>query len=412
MMRHHFVPVDFANLMDSTGIADQRGGRIRLSDRSAVGSFMEENGLEAPRFQEFLLTHSLPTATIIASGLMKGLFAYDVESERAFVYIASDQGFDPLRKYDGTICYDIALSYASEERPDLVLPLKAELEKLGVSVYLLDVDHAPGEPLWKIRFREGLFYSRFFVPILTEDYLARGGTAVELFDIARATVEHRKDEMFYPMIPLVRDSSELQERVFSHRGASARQFDAQSFEWVRTHIFSVSLAKGIPWLARFFSSLALTARGQFDSGFLDCLAPSIDWIELFKLKEGPAAKILIRNPTLTYHHFVLFNGVIKYYGMGEPSPQAKPGRDFPDPARTILEWLAQEHEEDEQAPRQAEEAPPRASTTWFCPNCHSTAPPSWKPQDADRMKELGIVLRFSQGLPMCGRCGRTTMIER
>ncbi|MEA2563051.1 MAG: hypothetical protein QOH06_4555 [Acidobacteriota bacterium] len=413
MKRHHFVPVDFANLMDSTGIADQRGGRIRLSDRSAVGLFMEENGLEAPRFQEFVLTHSLPKATIISSGLMKGLFAYDVESKRAFAYIASDRGFDPLRKYDGTICYDIALSYASEERDKLALPLKAELEKLGVSVYLLDVAHHPNEPLWSIRFREGLFYSRFFVPILTEDYLARSGTAVELFDIARATVEHRKDEMFYPMIPLVRDSSELRERVFSHRGASAGQFDAESFEWVRTHIFTVSLAKGIPWLARFFSSLAHTARGQFDSGFLDCLAPSIDWIELFKLKEGAAAKILIRNPILTHHHFVLFsNGVIKYYGMGEPSPQARLGRDFPDPARTILEWLALEHTEDERASQRTEEAPPQASMSWFCPHCHSTAPPAWKSLDVDRMKELGIILRFSQGLPMCGRCGRTTMIER
>lgn len=412
-MKHRFEPVDFANLMDSIGIADRRGGRIRLSDQKAVESFMVENGLELPRLQEFVLIQDLPMATIIATGLMKGLYVYSAEDRRAFVYIAyiaSDQELEPLRRYEDRICHDVALSYASEERDVLVLPLKKELEELGVSVYLLDVLRAPGEPLWGIRFREGLFYSRFFVPVLTEDYLARSGTAVELFDIARATVERRKDEMFYPMIPLVRDLSELRDRVFSRRGAVAQQFDEQSFEWVRTHIFTVPRAKGIPWLARFFSSLARTARGDFDRGFLDCLAPSIDWIELFKLKEGPAAKILIRNPVLTYHHFVLFsNGVVKYYGMGEPSPEAKPGRDFPDLAGAILEWLRLERMEGEDP---TEETPPTSPKTWFCPNCHSTASPSWKPMDQDRMKQLGIILRYAEGLPMCGRCGRTTMIEQ
>jgi len=357
-------------------------------------------------------THNLPMTTIISSGLMKGLYGYCIESKEAFVYFTSNQEFAPLRKYSEEICFDIALSYASEAREGVVLPLQAELEASGVSVYLLDVALAPNEPLWGIRFREGLFHSQFFVPILTEHYLARGGSAVELFDIARATVEHRGDEFFYPMIPVVRDASELPHQVFSARGAEAGRFDPQSFEWVRTHVFSVELSQGIPWLARFFTSLSLNAKGIRDSGFLECLKTHIDWIELCGGPNQRYAKFLIRNPALTYHHFLMYgNGGVKYYGMGEPSPAARRRSDIPDPSKAIQDWLSMK----DPAPEPSSEEPRSGSAvkSWFCPNCHYKGAPTWKkPDHPERLRELGIVLRYKEGLAMCGNCGRTTMTER
>ncbi|HEX7184069.1 MAG TPA: toll/interleukin-1 receptor domain-containing protein [Thermoanaerobaculia bacterium] len=413
-MGHHFVPVDFASLMDSIGIANERGDRIRLSDRKSFESFMKANGLEEFRIKDFVAAHRLPMATIISSGLMKGLYVYSAGSREAFVYIASDRDFAPLRRYSDEICFDLALSYASEER-SLVLLLKAELESHGVSVYLVDVEEAPDEPLWSIRFREGLFYSRFFVPFLTEHYLARGGTAVELFDIARATVAHRAEEFFYPLIALVRDASEIPHLVFSQRGSEAQRFDTHAFEWVRTHAFSVQLSQGIPWLARFFASLARNARGVRDSDFLDCLGSLIDWVEFGESPSLRYAKLLIRNPALTYHHFVMFsNGGVKYYGMGEPTPAARRGCDFPDLPKAVLDWLAGEAPAFETRPKESQRADtPTAPKGWFCPNCHHEGPPVWKKLgDPERLRDLGIVLRHQEGLPLCGKCGRTTMIER
>ncbi|HXT20366.1 MAG TPA: toll/interleukin-1 receptor domain-containing protein [Thermoanaerobaculia bacterium] len=415
-MIHYLVPVDFANLMDSIGIANDRGDRIRLTDRRAVESFMASNGLEPSCFASLLEACPLPQSAIIDRGLMKGLYAYSGESQEAFVYIATEAKPTPLREYSGEICFDLALSYAREEL-ELVRSFGAELEALGVTVFFVDVDADPADPLWGIRFREGLFHSRYFVPFLTEHFLARGGTAVELFDIARATVEHRAEQFFYPLIALVRDRGEIPRLVFSRRGPEAHEFDAKAFEWVRTHVFAVELSQGTPWLVRFFASLAKNARGSRDSVFLDCLAPYVEWVEFRGATGQRYVKLLIRSPALTYHHFVMYsNGAVKYGGVGEPTFEAQSAGDFPDLQQAVLDWLAVES-----TPREddgfgvALRPTPAAGTRWFCPNCHHEGPPRWSrpgEADADRWRDLGIRLPYPEGLPMCGRCGRTTMIPR
>ena len=430
-MEHRCVKVDFANLMDAIGIADKRGGRIRLADRRAVQEFLAENHLDWIWVGDLQRQHGLPMATIISSGLMKGLYFYSVDAQEAWLCIATDRQFAELRSYDDQMCFDIALSYSSEDRDTLALHLRYELTALGMSVFVLDVATAPDEPLWGIRFREALFHSCFFVPILTEHYLARKGTSIELFEIAREAVEHRNTEFFYPLIPVVRDPRDLAGRVFEHRGSLAKGFDEQEFEWLRTHIFSVNLLQGLDWLARFFSSLVRNYRNEIDTEFLDCLAPQIEWIELFRFTDGPAAQFLIKHPILTYHHFMMYDsGIVRYFGMGEPTPEALSTSGMPDVVGRILEWLGLERSTEERRVRRpwrvADSAPvladdntsepepePTLLGSLFCPNCHFKGTPDWrKIKDYENLLRLGGKSRYGPVMPMCPRCGRSTMVER
>jgi rubredoxin len=141
----------------------------------------------------------------------------------------------------------------------------------------------------------------------------------------------------------------------------------------------------------------------------------IDWVELGGSKSRRYAQLLIRNPALTYHHFVMHNnGGVKYQGMGEPTPEARRGCDFPDLPKAVLDWLAEEAPALETRTEESRSADvPATPKSWFCPHCHHQGPPAWKKLgDPERLRDLGIVLRHQEGLPMCGNCGRTTMIER
>jgi hypothetical protein len=355
---------------------------------------------------------------------MKGYYLYSMDAEEAYVCVVTDRTIRPLREYDEQMCFDVAISYAYEDRKTLAMPLRDELAARGVSAYLLDVDTDPAEPLWGIRFREAAYHSYYFLPILTESYLARQGTAVELFDFARATVEHRGTEFFYPLIPVVRDLRDLGSNVFAKRGKIAADYDEQLFEWIRTHIFAVSSTEGIDWLARFFSSLASNSRNRFDPGFLHCLAPRIDFVELRTVRGRPMVQFLIKSPVLTYHHFWMYDtGIVKYIGMGEPQPVAAPRSDLGDVAGEILRWLKLDGSaETAGAPRpEPEEAPaaapePEAAILperLFCPNCQALRKPDWKPiRGYEEMRRFGGKSRYGPVMPMCPSCGSSTLVER
>lgn len=425
-MEHRCVKVDFANLIDAMRIADKRGGRVRLADDCAVEKFMAENHLEFVRVRELQLQHYLPMTTILASGLMKGLYFYSVDAQEAWLCIATDYPLTELRQYENQMCFDLALSYSSEDRENLALHLRDELTARGLSVFMLDVKVDPGDPLWGIRFREALFYSQFLVPILTENYLARHGTVIELFEMAREAVEHRSTEFFYPLIPIVPDPRDLVGRVFKHRGTMSTDFDGQEFEWLRTHIFSVSLSQGLIWLARFFSSLSRNSHNEIDTEFLDCLAPQIEWIEFFHVNRRPVVQFLIKHPILTYHHFVMYDtGIVKYFGMGEPTPEAFAASSTLDVTGQILNWLGLARSEGESRVRRTLRMPdidsgfdndstsepkPTLPESLFCPHCHFQGMPAWR--EITDYKNLGGKSRYGPLMPMCPKCGRSTMIER
>lgn len=342
-MRAPFVQVDFSNLMDAGKIASERGGRVRLSDREAVTLFCLEEGMDLSWGQAFALAQRLPMATILTSGLMRGFYLYCIESERAFRYIDDAQEARPLRTYTRAMEFDLALSYASEDRSEVALPLAAALERAGVRCYVLDVAEDPEDPLWGVRFREAVFHSYFFSPVLTDNYLARAGSANELFDLARMAVEHRSEEFFYPLTPLVPSLSSLP-AVLSNLGELARSLDPKGFEWLRTHIMPFGLDRGVPWLAQFFKSLAKNARGSFDIGFLRCLEGDIEWVEWFTFSgDRKMARLLLRNPLLTYYILDVYeSGVVRFTGLGEPQKDATRAADLGCVVERVLDHLGLE----------------------------------------------------------------------
>jgi hypothetical protein len=256
---------------------------------------------------------------------MKGLYFYSPNKEYAYVYINTEKNIKPLPIHLGKDAYyDIAISYSSEDRDLIIIPLYEKLTDMGVKVYFLDVAEDPEDPVWSIRFREHIYFSYFFIPVLSKHYLARHGTLVELFDIAKITVKHRSHEFFYPLIPLLKNKKDLKDLVLSNNRVSALDYDKDSFEWVKTHIYSVEIEKGISWLAIFFKSLSLNAKNILDIGYLECLSSEISYVEFHSLESESFVRFFIKNPFSNYHCFsVGKNGIAKYWGMGTIGKNSK-----------------------------------------------------------------------------------------
>ena len=317
------ISVDYACLMSALAIADADGSRIRASDFARVIEFQTAHDLDIGALQRWAMEH-LPESKIalIESGLMTGAYAYSLVTKAAAVCVPGPRSPASLPVHEGMV-FDVAMSYSSEDRDDRVLPLLDALRERGVRVYVLDVAKDPEDPIWSIRFRHSMFRAHYLVPILSAHYFLRAGTARELREMARLTVEHRRSEFFYPLIALVDPAAPG--LLPPHVEREAGPIDA-SFAW--THIF------GLPWdldadeLARFFRSLGQNAEGTWDPDFLRILAPQLTAVRWGEIEAGPVSEVYFAHPTLTHYAFLVGpDGTTRFMGVHEPPAEAIAAKD-------------------------------------------------------------------------------------
>ena len=83
--------------------------------------------------------------------------------------------------------WDVFVSHASEDKPEIALPLTKALQKLDVSVWLDDLELKIGDSLRR-KIDEGLAHSRFGVVILSKDFFAKNWPQYELDGLVTRTV--------------------------------------------------------------------------------------------------------------------------------------------------------------------------------------------------------------------------------
>jgi hypothetical protein len=315
-----WIEVDFPTFADARTIAEKAGTLLRAKDEGAA-AFLAEEGvsvidLMAPIDEE------LPRyVTLLAGGLYRGVFRYSVEPNRAWHWRPDDEHAEPLRVWGLNEMVDVAVSYSSEDRGSYALPLVETVRASGIAVYAIDVAENPSDPLWRIRFREGLMHARFFVPVLTPHYLAREGTQVELADIERMTTRHRSTEHFYPLLPW-RPRTERPEDI---RDAWLAR-DKEAANWLLGHIFPLPSEWDYATVARFIRSLSTAAR-SIERGeptreveYLALLAPWISSAEPPDIGPEWTKKFTVRHPWWEGRHYeflVRHDGRIRWVGLGE-----------------------------------------------------------------------------------------------
>jgi hypothetical protein len=317
--------VDYPTLLDALERAAELGQRIRPGDATAARSLFSEEGLDPSRLAPPIEDCLAPKAALISGGLYRGIFRYDLGSERAWKWHPRPLHGPPLRRFAGLEMLDVAVSYSSEDR-DLALGLVDALRRQGLDVYAIDVAVSPDDTLWRVRYREGLYRSRYFIPVLTRSYLARSGSRLEAREIAQLTVAHRSSEHYYPLLPwVVGDPGDL-EAVWARREPD----DGDGFGWLLRHIPPLAERWSPSDLAAFVGSLVAGSRDLeqdrpvSDRRFLDYLRPDLSGV----VRSDGVLRLSLRHPFWADRHFAFLlspAGRLRYLGVEDRACGPTPG---------------------------------------------------------------------------------------
>ena len=67
--------------------------------------------------------------------------------------------------------YDLVISYSAEDI-ELAREVERVASNMNLNCFMIDMSNGDSNPCcWNIRFREAMFYARYFVPLLTINYL-------------------------------------------------------------------------------------------------------------------------------------------------------------------------------------------------------------------------------------------------
>ncbi len=266
-----FVPVDFANLMDTIASGSSYEDRLRMSnfsDQSEISAILNNDSISMSRY--FLEQPPLlePKATVIKEGLSRGLYLYSLGEKRAYIFVPDLGDWPPLQLLDAAKgdYFDCTISYGMGDTA-MAIRLQTHLENLGLRVFLINVKDNQGDPLWGLRFKEALFYSNHFIPLLSKDYIQRPGSAMELYEALKIHLGHfDSDSTFLHFIlPVLLEKEVLQsiknatskwlrsEIPFSNEEKEGEErkhrFHRDAFNWALVPFFldfeSLGLSKGV-----------------------------------------------------------------------------------------------------------------------------------------------------------------------
>lgn len=253
--------------------------------------------------------------------------------------------------------HDAALSYAfskgDEEHREISDRVVVWLERAGLSVFRIPEENALETKRWRRQYYEGIFRSRYLIPVVTSIYLEGQGSREELEEIELLARKRRSTTFFHPLVSIAVSVEDIRRRASGHDDGSA-------FEWLETHTFPVYLEWGEEAFVTFFRSLARGSNGAPNLDWLRVLARHITSVTLDERLGHPTARVQIENPMFDHHfEFQIGPGGTRYAGCLFESRSARRNVD----PLTIVDEV--EHH----VMRPAQPREPRPGEVLQCDNC-------------------------------------------
>ena len=201
--------VDFANFVDRFEGWPENLRAYGFSNTSQLLESLQEpelvpSNLLQKRLEEF----ENAELAVIPDGLMRGIFVYSAEDQYVEVLLSSSSRRARSNNGSGSHGhrFDFVISYTREDI-DFAVELQARLRRKGASSFLISAEENEGDALWPIRFAEALFYSRTYIPIVSEHYMWRETTRIEMAEaIAQGRVLRKTKLADDWMCPIVLES--------------------------------------------------------------------------------------------------------------------------------------------------------------------------------------------------------------
>lgn len=324
-----WLPVDYPTFLDALQRADDRGARIRPRDVARAMALFAAESFDPFQLAVPITGAAAPKGGLIEKGLYRGIFRYDLDEHLAWRWFARTPRGTPLRRWEDREMLDVAVSYSSEDR-DVALGLVDALGRCGLEAHAIDVAADPDDDLWRLRYLEGLFRSRHFIPVLTASYLAREGSRVEAQEISSLTAAHRATEHYYPLLPWVIDDPHQVERTWTRLEIK----EEGGFGWLLRHVPPIPDRWSPTDLATFVSSLVAAAhdleadRPVADRRFLDLLRDDVSGVQQY----GDVTRLSFRHPWWEDRHYTFGltrDGRMRYLGVEDrpcgPAPASSWG---------------------------------------------------------------------------------------
>lgn len=318
-----FMPIGDAILVQTLLIAKEKGWRWFSKEPRGQQMLVEQNYDES-QAQMLMLEMEEPNLAIISKGMMKGIYLYDYGKDACFRWVP-DSGAAPLDVYT-EMTFDAAVSYSSEDLVD-VEKIKSRLEAYGLNIFWIDVRSDPKDSLWQTRYMSGVFYSYYFIPIITADYFKRFGSAVEYVECTEMLSHHWDISFLNPMISLQMAETDILEKAFADAKIVDIKLDDENKDLNAIarqlpQLFGFSGLNDIDRLGRVLRSCAANSRAKtiVDWEFLHVLAEKIEWYHLHETEKGiPLVDLLVRRVSGEgYDRFFLYPNVIRFMNSQKP----------------------------------------------------------------------------------------------
>lgn len=201
-------------------------------------SALEKFGLDRPMVWAATQHMGAGRLHLVTGGLTAGLYFLNSKLTQAALYCP------PTPRKIETADFDFAISYALKDLP-VARYMAQQLTMKGFSTYLIDVETAPEDELWAIRYKAALENSRYFILLVSEDYAVRSASRDESEEMVLAAVLRSDQQHWFRVLPvLINQAQNL---------LANRKMIAQLPGWV---------APSKAALASVFEDLSRIARGE------------------------------------------------------------------------------------------------------------------------------------------------------
>ena len=319
-----FIQIGVPVLIDALLLAKDKDWRWFSSEPRAQ-RFLEEERYDHKQANVVSLPMVECNMGIISKGMMKGIYLFDYGRDLAYRWVNAPN-VTPIgvhRHMDN----DVAISYSKDDLDD-VKQMKDTFERQGLKVFWIDVESDPNDPIWELRFMDGVMTAYYFVPLISENYFKRYGSVAEYIECSKMVMTYWDSTFLNPMIAVHLGGKATLDHVFENADVADIQIGDENADKISIaqqlpDIFGFSGDTDLERCAKFLKSCVANSRAKsiVDLGFLDCMPGPIEWYRLNGDCEGKrSCDLLVRSHMQKgiYFRFFMYSNNIRYIGTQEP----------------------------------------------------------------------------------------------